>query len=86
MSRENAGYSITDTLKVGDYELVIGERPSAPSPYVCWYCKDGDNYFWGDYCETKSAALQSLCERAIYEQKQVEARHQPPKQKSGEAR
>lgn len=60
MHRENAGYTITDSVRVGDYEIVIGERQGAPAPYVCWYCKDGDNYFWGDYCTTRSAALKSL--------------------------
>jgi len=63
MSRENAGYTITDSVRVGDYEIVIGERKGAPAPYVCWYCKDDTNYFWGDYCSTRSAALRSLCNR-----------------------
>jgi len=63
MARENAGYTITDSVHVGDYEIVIGERKGAPAPYVCWYCKDGSNYFWGNYCGTRSAALKSLCKR-----------------------
>ena len=63
MARENAGYVITDSVNVGEYELVIGERKSAPAPYVCWYCKDGSRYFWGDYCSTRSVALKSLCKR-----------------------
>ena len=49
MHRENAGYTITDSVKVGNCEVVIGECKSASAQYVCWYCKDGNNYFLGEY-------------------------------------
>ena len=86
MSRENAGYSVTDTLRVGDYELVIGEHPSAPAPFVCWYCKGGDNYFWGHYTASRADAVRCLCERANRELSLIEQKSTLPKQKSGEAR
>lgn len=85
MNRENAGYAITDVVKVGDYEIVIGEHPTAPAKYVCWYCKNGTDYFWGRYTNDRNEALKNLCERVSYELSNLEkpAAH---KQKSGEAR
>lgn len=45
--RSNGGYEIIESCTIGSNELVIGHNPNAPNPYVCWYCKGGDNYFWG---------------------------------------
>lgn len=47
--RSNGGYEIIESCTIGSNELVIGHNPNAPNPYVCWYCKGGDNYFWGYY-------------------------------------
>ena len=63
MSRVNAGYTITDSVTVGSNEFVIGEHPTAPEKYVCWCCKDGNNYYWGRYTNDRNEALQTLCER-----------------------
>ena len=38
--RSNQGYEIIESCTVGRKELVIGPHPTAPNPYVCWYCKD----------------------------------------------
>ena len=54
--RSNGGYEIIESCTIGSNELVIGHNPNAPNPYVCWYCKGGDNYFWGYYCNDISAA------------------------------
>lgn len=61
--RKNAGYTITDAVKVNDYEIVIGEKPGAPSPYVCWYCRNGDDYFWGAYVGSHNDALEVMIDR-----------------------
>ena len=48
------------------YGMVLSEEvhhPKAPNPYVCWYCKGGDNYYWGCYCNTLEAAREKLNER-----------------------
>lgn len=74
MNRENAGYTITDSVRVGRYEIVIGEMLSAPGCYVCWYCRGGNDYFWGKYCSTRAAALRFLCERVDYELRASEQR------------
>ena len=61
--RINQGYEIIEGCTIGGTELVIGHNPKAPNPYVCWYCKGGDNYYWGCYCNELSAARESLSER-----------------------
>lgn len=43
--RSNQGYEIIESCTVGSTEFVIGHNPKAVNPYVCWYCKGGDNYF-----------------------------------------
>lgn len=62
-TRSNQGYEIIESCTIGNTELVIGHHPKAPNPYVCWYCKGGDNYYWGCYCNTLEAAREKLNER-----------------------
>ena len=62
-TRSNQGYAIIESCTIGNTELVIGHHPKAPNPYVCWYCKGGDNYYWGCYCNTLEAAREKLNER-----------------------
>lgn len=61
--RINGGYEIIESCTIGSTELVIGHNAKAPNPYVCWYCKDGSNYFWGYYCNQLSEAREKLNER-----------------------
>ena len=62
--RINCGYEIVTALQCSKrMELVIGHNPEAPSPWVCWYCYDGNNYSTGDYCGSFREALQSLADR-----------------------
>ena len=64
--RSCAGYVITQNIKVKDTEFVLGETPKT-GMCVTWQCKNGDNYFWGHYCENYYAALKDLCERSAQE-------------------
>ena len=61
--RINGGYEIIESCTIGSNELVIGHNPKAPNPYVCWYCKNGKEYFWGYYCNELSSAREKLNER-----------------------
>ena len=61
--RINGGYEIIESCTIGNNELVIGHNAKAPNPYVCWYCKDGSDYFWGYYCNQLSEAREKLNER-----------------------
>ena len=54
--RINSGYEIIESHTIGSNELVIGHNAAAPNPYVCWYCKNGSDYFWGYYCNQLSEA------------------------------
>ena len=49
--RMNGGYEIIESCQIGRTEL------------VCWYCKDGSDYFWGYYCNQLSEARDKLNER-----------------------
>ena len=61
--RMNGSYEIIENCTYGNNELVIGYNPKAPSPYVCWYCDGGNNYYWGYYCNALSEARNKLNER-----------------------
>lgn len=58
--RINGGYEIIESCTIGNNELVIGHNAKALNPYVCWYCKDGSDYFWGYYCNQLSEAREKL--------------------------
>ena len=62
--RKNAGYTITDSIHIGNAEFVIGNHPKAPSPYVTWECSGGTNYFWGHYFPDRRSAEKNLLDRA----------------------
>ena len=84
--RINQGYEIIESCTIGSKELVIGHNPKAPNPYVCWYCKGGDNYYWGCYCNELSAARESLSERYNEERRMPYNNPHAPKQKNGDDR
>ena len=65
MERENAGFRIVAEVPIAkDTELVIGfKETSLGEQYVCWFCKDKNNYYWGDYSHTYRKAIYSLIKR-----------------------
>lgn len=64
-TRMNAGYTITDSVHIGNAEFVIGENHTQyGTMYVTWECKDGDSYFWGHYLSSRQAAETDLLDRA----------------------
>lgn len=67
--RINQGYKIIDSITVADVEVIIGHNPRSPNPYVCWYCKGSDYYYWGCYCNTLEAAQRKLSERVDYKRR-----------------
>lgn len=59
-----AGYEIIQALQIGKHEeIVIGHNPDAVAPYVCWYCRDRNDYHTGGYCQTYRQALLVMSER-----------------------
>ena len=65
--RKNAGYIITNAITIGESEIVLGVHETKPDMFVTWECANGNNYFWGHYCENYYAALKDLCERSAQE-------------------
>lgn len=65
--RINAGYTITDSIRIGTTEFVLGERDGAPAQYVTWECKGGSNYYWGHYMTDRDEAERDLLCRASEE-------------------
>lgn len=72
--RKNAGYTITESIRIGNVEFVLGENAAAPAHFVTWECKDGNNYYWGHYMTDKLAALRDLLDRAGQELTILESR------------
>lgn len=62
--RKNAGYTIIDSIHIGETEFVIGVSHSNPAMFVTWACKGGDNYYWGHYMPDRAAAERDLLDRA----------------------
>ena len=63
-ARVNAGYTITDSIQIGETEFVLGRRGGSFPMYVTWACKGGDNYYWGHYFGDPLEAQKDLLSRA----------------------
>ena len=62
--RINEGYTITDSIQVGETEFVFGKLDGKFPMYVTWACKGGDNYYWGHYFSDPLEAKKDLLGRA----------------------
>lgn len=78
--RINAGYTITDSIHVGNTEFVIGENPAYPAPYVTWEYTPGGGYFWGHYLPDRPAAVRDLLKRAGEEADAMEHKQEEPRE------
>ena len=63
-ARINAGYTVTDSIQIGETEFVLGKRGGSFPMYVTWACKGSDNYSWGHYFGDLSEAQKDLLARA----------------------
>lgn len=63
--RENAGYFITDSVKLHDIEIVIGSKPSTifGVQYVTWLCRHENDYFFGHYFSDEWSAKEDFINR-----------------------
>ena len=63
----NEGYTIIESMTVGNVRFVIGENLNNPAaPYVTWQANvknDPNNFFWGHYCATKLDAVADFAQR-----------------------
>ena len=51
--RKNIGYVITDSVRIGETEFVIGSHEKDPDRFVTWACKKGSDYYWGHYLNSR---------------------------------
>ncbi len=64
----NAGYEITERIKVGESEFVLGELKKDFQQFVTWKCSAGEkDYYWGHYFDDRLTALEDLCNRTLEE-------------------
>ena len=63
-ARINEGYTITDSIQVGETEFVFGKLDGKIPMYVTWACKGRNNYFWGHYFSDPLEAKKDLLIRA----------------------
>ena len=63
--RTNAGYEIVAAVTVTKgTEIVIGHKTtSLGEQYVCWFCSNYIDYYWGKYCHSYEEALGFLTDR-----------------------
>lgn len=70
--RINEGYIITDSIRVGEYEFVLGVNQQIANDFVTWQCSDGDYYYWGHYHTDLFSAEKDLVERAADKVREIQ--------------
>lgn len=64
--RKNAGYIITNSITIGDSEIVLGVHEKLADHFVTWECTNKNNYFWGHYFTSLLSAQKDFCERGLH--------------------
>ena len=88
-ARINEGYTITDSIQIGETEFVLGKLDSKIPMYVTWACKGGSNYYWGHYFSDPLEAKADLLDRAGQEleyqrERRARATEKQPKEQEKE--
>lgn len=78
--RKNAGYIITDSILIGESEIVLGVHETKPNMFVTWECSNKTDYYWGHYMTDLVAAQKDFCKRGYEKAKLVEKMHEKPKE------
>ena len=67
--RHNNGFDIIAAVPISpSEEIVIGHRTtSIGESYVCWFCKNQNDYYWGKYSSTYQKAVACLIDRLSLE-------------------
>jgi len=81
--RVNQGYTILESVEIGNKEFVLAENPHAPQPFVTWVRNmDNDrergeeNFFLGHYFTEKETAKKDLASR-VGEEREYLAERRP---------
>ena len=64
--RKNAGYIITNSITIGESEIVLGVHETRPNEFVTWECYGSkDNYNCGHYTSSLLSAQKDFLERGL---------------------
>lgn len=63
--RKNEGYIITNSMTIGESEIVLGVHEKMPNMFVTWECKDKTDYYWGHYSTNLLEAQKDFCKRGL---------------------
>lgn len=81
--RLNAGYIITNSITIGESEIVLGVHLSAPNQFATWECTNRQAYFDEHLFNDLLLAEKDFCKRG-YEKALFYERHRKPKEKEPE--
>lgn len=81
--RLNAGYIITNSITIGESEIVLGVHLSAPNQFATWECTNRQTYFDEHLFNDLLLAEKDFCKRG-YEKALFYERHRKPKEKEPE--
>ena len=70
--RTNAGYIITNSITVGNTEIVLGVHTENPDSFVTWLCRDKNYYYWGHYYSDLLSAQKDFLKRGLAEVRTIE--------------
>ena len=82
--RTNAGYTITESIHIGNTEFVLGESSTDPAQFVTWErtpaneSDRGKNYYWGHYSSDRAGMIEDFSDRAKTEFDLQQHRRNPP--------
>lgn len=79
--RSCEGYEIIESRTIGGSEIVIGHNPRAANAYVCWYCKNGNDYYWGRYTNDIEVARNAMRERSEFQAKHFRENQKPARKR-----
>ena len=63
--RKNAGYIITNSITIGESEIVLGVHETKPDMFVTWECNNKTDYYWGHYFTSLLTAQRDFFERGL---------------------
>ena len=63
--RKNEGYIITNSITIGDSEIVLGVHETKPNDFVIWECENKNNYTNAHHTTKLIAAQKEFCIRGV---------------------
>lgn len=63
--RKNAGYIITNSITIGESEVVLGVHETKGNMFVTWECNNKTDYYWGHYFDDLLAAQKDFLQRGL---------------------